>query len=89
MNEQKESQEFQDLRAAMKRKMLKFLGVSMLIVFLLSGSSKQNQYVVYDENSNAGYVTDEKTYNEWMRKGQPPAANYFQKKPVKLAPILD
>lgn len=35
------------------------------------------QYQIYDPTENTVYVTDERTYHEWMRKGQPPIHKFL------------
>lgn len=80
------NQIYQDFMARMKRRFLIFTG-SIVLFFFLFSSPKSAEYVIYDDRTNAGYVTDERTYNEWVKRGSPPAEQFLKYNDVTTTPV--
>lgn len=56
-----------------------FGGAAVLVLgAALTGVKRSDrEYVIMDETTDIAYITDERTYKEWLRKGKPSAERFF------------
>ncbi len=58
-------------------------GILILGAFISSFNHSDREFIIMDERTDFAHITDELTYKEWKRRGEPPADRFFaeQKNP--------
>ena len=73
-----ETLEFEGFMRTMKRRFLFFCGGMLFLLYLMLRSpDRKDEWLIFDETTGHTYLADERTYNEWLRRGRPPIHKFY------------